>query len=1115
MIAALPARKIIDLVSVEDGSSLALDRWVSQRLDAGYSLAIINEPALALKTATLNAVSIFNPLRWGPADSEALERFFLDFVEPRADSLRGFLVPGIVGLRDHGYGLRGLPASIARKEYQRRTLGDHAVPSVSGLAGKLRRLMVERSGPWIGGALPEASQHYRLTTEGLNGAGTRLRIGCFLLSWLALVEGDARAVVLRLPAADNRISDSPLLRLINRLPVECLVTFEEQSLSDAARRWCASQIRKASTPAPVLEERRWSPPKAGPAVEKSITSDYDVATDRMHLQTAWQFMRNGSDASGIDGMTLAGFQKDLYGQLFYLDQELRSHTYEPMPLLRMYLLKANGEPRPIGIPTVRDRLVQNAVLGFLTARVDKTFLPCSFGYRPSRNAHMALVIAERNRNAGFSWVVNADIRKCFDSIDHERLFLALSTHIADRHLLHLIQKWVTAPVREDGVLLAPTGRGVPQGAPISPLLANIYLHPLDVYMIGRGHRWIRYADDILCFTRTEAEAQRALADLRGFVEGQLHLELKPGRTDITTFAAGVDFLGFTLRERSMYITPNRLDDFRSRLLRTAANEERTVPTRLARVNAQLGGFGAYFRRNEPLVVRQLTELDSWTRAVVGNVLHLPAEELGQIRSVFYRSERRTVRRDFYLDLLDLVDRGDAEPLRATTTPAPTEVSEPLAEPNEPDAAVLGAAVDEANALPDSTLEAAAAAPAEDVQESLQLDEAKSESRAIPERDMTPADHETSTSALFLSEGYAREDLREFLRLASAEDRPMLTADGTLHVGVHGCVMSKNSQHIVVRKNGASIFAAGLVSVKGIVVQAVGVTINSTLLRVLADRSIPVHFLNWKGEPYGEFTSPSKRSPAILRGQLRAFDNVTGVEVATSMLAAKCKNQLQLLRLYERYREKTDVTLAADLRRTIGAMLRNVEEIESCEGPTIDAVRGRLIAAEGRAAAAYFRAISALVGPEKGFSSRTRGRTAPDVVNGLLDYTYKLLYTRCHRALLAAGIDARIGLVHTDAERGKLSMLYDFVEEFRAIGADRPVVALLARGVTVQRNVGGKLSLPTRRKLLRAFERNLTLRCRYRDSRLPLHDIIDAQAKHLADVFAGGKTKRYRAFLYNH
>ncbi len=350
---------------------------------------------------------------------------------------------------------------------------------------------------------------------------------------------------------------------------------------------------------------------------------------------------------------------------------------------------------------------------------------------------------------------------------------------------------------------------------------------------------------------------------------------------------------------------------------------------------------------------------------------------------------------------------------------------------------------------------------------------------------------------------------------AGEEEPILSEDGSLFVTIHGCALGKVSQQLVIRKARVDVFHVALRDLKQVAVQAVGVAISSTLLRELAKRAIPLHFLDWRGVPFADVHAPSRESPAILRGQLRAYETEAGVAISREMLTAKGQNQAHLLKLYARYRARTNPALGHVLEAAITVMERNVAAFAAVDGPSIEAVRGRFLAIEGRIAAAHFRAIAALLGPEWGFTVRTRQREEFDAVNATLNYLYGLLYTTCHRALAAAGLDLRLGFVHTDGPDGRLSLLYDFVEEFRALGADRPALALLTRGSKITKTRDGRLSIPTRRKLLRAYVRNLSARCRYRGDRRSLAEIIDAQARHLAEILEKPGRRRYHGFHYNH
>lgn len=845
---------------------------------------------------------------------------------------------------------------------------------------------------------------------------------------------------------------------------------------------------------------------------------YQLATGRERLLEAWQLVAENNGSAGVDGVTVEAFDADLYGNLSRLGSELALRTYAPLPLRRVTIPKPDGGTRLLGIPSIRDRVAQSALLLTLTPTAERRFLPCSFGYRQERNAHQAIDVVEAYRNDGRTWVVNADISKCFDSLDQDMVLARLGGLCDDADVLALVGQWIrVATIDPAQGLTAPRTRGIPQGAPISPLLANLYLHSLDQHMLAEGWSWVRYADDFLCLTTSEAQAGAALQSLKQFVEQRLHLQLKPGRSGITSFDQGFEFLGFTFTGTTKFIGPGRVDELRQRIGHDTALQHLSVKYRLRHANQRIAGFAAYYHTLDPVVETQLRDLDGWVVPTVRRNLGLSAEEVSELRSFLSVKPWTGRSRDFYLDLLALIDDQASEvkeaPVQRRVSTVVRDDSPSPPRPTEKRAPPSRAALD-----PPARVVVATPQPA-----------VVSVASEHPYREDAPvvvpvvvtnvsseplATEEVHARALFLGEGYAKEDLREFLRHAAIDDRPIRATDGTLFVELHGCALGKVSQQLVVRKGGDEVAHYALRDLEQVVIQAIGVVLSTTLLRELALRSVPIHFLDWRGKPFGQFQPPERGSPAILRGQLHAYDGATGVQIAREMLAAKGKNQLELLLLYARYRRRRDREVAHVLDAAIALMQRNVDAFDRVEGPCVEAIRGRLLAIEGRIAAAHFRAIASLVGPRAGFTTRTRQGEDFDPINSLLDYAYGLLYTRCHRALVQAGLDPRLGFVHSDAP-GKLSLLYDFVEEFRALAADRPVVALVVRGMSVRRIADGRLALATRRRVIEAFARNLESRCRYHGERRLLGDIIDAQARHLAAVLGSGSPRRYRAFRYNH
>jgi RNA-directed DNA polymerase len=293
-----------------------------------------------------------------------------------------------------------------------------------------------------------------------------------------------------------------------------------------------------------LQRRLYVAAKRSP--ERRFHALYDRICRPDVLAEAWQRVRANRGAAGVDRETLADVEA--YGaerMLQDLSDALQAGRYHPAPVRRRGIPKPDGGVRPLGIPTVRDRVAQQAAKLVLEPIFEADFLPVSYGYRPRRSATQALEVIRRSFIEGRTWVAELDIRHFFDSLDHARLNAFVEERVSDRRVQKLVRKWLTADVMEDGVT-SQTVSGTPQGGVISPLLANIYLHRLDAAWAEQGHgTLVRYADDAVILCRTQAEAEAALA-LVGEILAGLGLELHPDKTrivDLRDGREGFDFLG--------------------------------------------------------------------------------------------------------------------------------------------------------------------------------------------------------------------------------------------------------------------------------------------------------------------------------------------------------------------------------------------------------------------------------------------------------------------------------------------------------------------------------------------------------------------------------------------
>jgi RNA-directed DNA polymerase len=337
------------------------------------------------------------------------------------------------------------------------------------------------------------------------------------------------------------------------------------------------------------------------------------------LAAAWGKVRANAGAAGVDRQSIERFEAQAELYLTELTTALREGSYRPQPVRRVEIPKGDGKTRPLGIPTVKDRIVQTAVKFVLEPIFEATFRPMSYGFRPERGCRDALREVAPLIADGYTVVVDADFESYFDTIPHERLMQRVEERVSDGRILGLLRSWLDQDILHGMQRWTPTG-GTPQGAVISPLLANIYLHPLDERMAARGYRMVRYADDFVVLCKSREEADAALATIRAWVTDN-GLRLHPNKThvgDCLVKGQGFEFLGYRFEAGQRFVRKKSLarrkDSIRDKTKRTRGDSLARVIVDLNRV---LRGWFGYFKHAHP---RTFIVLDRFVRRRLRAVL---------------------------------------------------------------------------------------------------------------------------------------------------------------------------------------------------------------------------------------------------------------------------------------------------------------------------------------------------------------------------------------------------------------------------------------------------------------------------------------------------------------
>ena len=740
------------------------------------------------------------------------------------------------------------------------------------------------------------------------------------------------------------------------------------------------------------------------------------------LYEAWTIVKAKNSAGGIDGMSITDFDDNSHKYISEILKELKEGKWKPQPYMGITIPKKKNERRNIGLLSIKDKIIQTAIKILIEPRFERTFLNCSYGYRPLKGHNKAIKRTQFEcQNKLRNWVVKLDIDNFFDTVDHNILTPRLHAIIKDEEIVRLIMLSVKmGRVNVKNMKWQDINSGVPQGAVLSPILANYYLHPFDQFVLTLPCKYVRYADDFVLICDTKEDADLVLQKTSSFLTERLNLSLNPPL--ITELKDGFDFLGVNISKQGLSLSEAKRNDIKNKIRQFGFTADAFTPFSIKAWK----GFKVYY--SNLLAQELLVEIDTFLKEHIHNLIiknHKKFTNRAVLNRIlcgiqFLSDEFKNNSKVIVKELLELYD-----------------------------------------------------------------------SQKNNEKATVTATQNKKIIATRKKEYQKRE----------GENRELV-------VSTFGSFIGLTQKGITVKQQGKVIFQKPIGALSHITIQGQGISLSSNLIEHCLSNKISIDFFNTSGTHTGSILSNRYIENTFWNKQANC-----GTEkrhrLAQTIIMAKLKNQLNLVKYFHKYHKNTNPKLSEQFNQFNEVFNLFISFTKANNKTTDDSFITALVAHEAQGAVKYWGYIRELLSDDQIQFEQREHKGAKDIVNCMLNYGYAILYSRVWQALLKAKLNPFDSIIHV-RQAGKPTFVYDVVEIFRAQAVDRIIISLVQKGLSL--NVkDGLLDDDTKKLLAKGILDRLNRYENYRGEEITMDQIIKKQAKEIA-TYITEENKVYKPYV---